>query len=72
MFLQAALGLEVDAPTRTVRLTRAKLPGFLEEVLIRNLAVGPFTLDLRLDRHHDDVGVSVLRRQGDVQIIAVK
>jgi glycogen debranching enzyme len=72
MFLQAALGLEVDAPARTVRLTRAKLPGFLEEVVIRNLAVGPLSLDLRLERHHDDVGISVLRRQGDVQIIAVK
>jgi glycogen debranching enzyme len=72
MFLQAALGLEIDAPARTVRLTRAKLPAFLDEVLIRNLAVGPLTLDLRLERHHDDVGISVLRRQGDVQVIAVK
>ncbi len=72
MFLQAALGLEIDTPARTVRLTRAKLPSFLEEVMIRNLAVGPFSLDLRLERHHDDVGVSVLRRQGDVQVIAIK
>jgi glycogen debranching enzyme len=72
MFLQAALGLEVDAPAHTVRLTRAKLPAFLDEVLIRNLSIGPFTLDLRLERHHDDVGISVLRRQGDVQIIAIK
>jgi hypothetical protein len=72
MFLQAALGLEVDVPARTVRLTRAKLPPFLEEMLIRNLSVGPFSLDLRLERHHDDVGVSVLRRQGDVQVVAIK
>ncbi len=72
MFLQAALGLEVDVPARTVRLTRAKLPGFLEELVIRNLSVGPFSLDLRLERYHDDVGVSVLRRQGDVQVVAIK
>jgi glycogen debranching enzyme len=72
MFLQAVLGLDVDVPARTVRLTRAKLPGFLAELLIRNLSVGPFSLDLRLERHRDDVGVSVLRRQGDVQVVAIK
>jgi hypothetical protein len=53
-------------------MTRAKLPAFLDEVLIRNLSVGPVSLDLRLERHHDDVGINVLRRQGDVQIIAIK
>jgi glycogen debranching enzyme len=72
MFLQASLGLEIDAPAHTVRMTRAKLPAFLDEVLIRNLSVGPVSLDLRLERHHDDVGINVLRRQGDVQIIAIK
>jgi glycogen debranching enzyme len=72
MFLQAALGLDIDASAHTVRLTRGKLPAFLDEVLIRNLSVGPFSLDLRLERHHDDVGISVLRRQGDIQVVAIK
>ena len=72
MFLQAALGLEVDAPGRTVRLTRARLPLFLDEVLIRNLTVGRVSVDLRLERHHGDVGISVLRREGDLQIVSIK
>ena len=72
MFLQATLGLDVEAPERVVRFTRARLPPFLEEVRIRNLRVGPHTLDLLLERHEDDVGITVLRRGGDIEIIAIK
>ncbi len=72
MLLQAALGLEVEAPERVVRFTRARLPAFLEEVRIRNLRVGRFTLDILLERHEHDVGITVLRRDGDIEIIAIK
>jgi hypothetical protein len=30
------------------------------------------TLDLLLVRHEQDVGVNVLRREGDVQVLVVK
>jgi glycogen debranching enzyme len=72
MFLQAALGLEVEAPERVLRFTRPKLPAFLEEVRLRNLCVGPHTLDLLLERHADDVSITVLRRDGDIEIISIK
>ena len=62
-----------SAPERVVRFTRAKLPSFLDEVQIRNLQVGPETIDLVLYRHEDDVGISVIRRgESDVQVIAIK
>jgi glycogen debranching enzyme len=72
MLLQAALGLEVEGPERIVRFTRARLPEFLDDVWIRNLRVGPYGLDLRLERHAEDVGITVLRREGNVEIIGIK
>ncbi len=72
LLLQSALGLEIQAPERIVRFTRAKLPPFLDEVRINRMRVGGVSLDLLLERHEHDVGITVLRRTGDVQIVAVK
>ena len=70
--LQSALGLDVDGPHATLRLTRALLPPFLDEVYIRRLRVGAARLDLRFQRHEHDVGISVLRRDGDAEVVAIK
>jgi hypothetical protein len=39
---------------------------------IHNLEVAGATLDLLLLCHEQDVGVTVLRREGDVEILIVK
>jgi glycogen debranching enzyme len=70
--LQSALGLEIDGPHASLRLTRALLPPFLDEVVIRRLRVGNARLDLRLERQEHDVGISVLRRDGEVEVVAIK
>jgi hypothetical protein len=45
----------------------------LREVTIRNLRVGEASVDLLLQGHGpDDVGINVLRREGDVEIRMVK
>ncbi len=72
LLLQSTLGLHISAADRTVRLSRGRLPESLEWVRIRNLRVLDVTVDLLLERHHDDVGITVLRREGDVQIVAIK
>lgn len=72
LLLQAALGLEIHSPERRICFSRAKLPPFIEEVHIRNLRVGAVRVDLALQRHDDDVGIHVLRRQGDIEIVAIK
>jgi glycogen debranching enzyme len=70
--LQSALGIEVDGPHATLRLTRALLPAFLDEVHVRRLRVGSARLDLRFRRHEHDVGISVLRRDGEAEVVAIK
>jgi soluble P-type ATPase len=42
------------------------------DLRIHNLAVGDATVDLLLLRHDQDVGVTVLRREGDVQVLVAK
>jgi hypothetical protein len=42
------------------------------ELRIHNLEVAGATVDLLLARHEQDMGVNVLRRNGDVQSLVVK
>jgi glycogen debranching enzyme len=70
--LQACLGLQIDARRRRVSFSRAALPETIEWLRLGNLSVGSASVDLLLRRHAYDVGVTVLRRDGDVEIVAVQ
>jgi glycogen debranching enzyme len=72
MLLQAALGLEIDAPQRQVRFRHSKLPDFLDHLLINDLRVGAASIDVAIERQAMGVGVRVLRRDGDVEVVGVK
>jgi glycogen debranching enzyme len=72
LMLQACLGLEVRGDPRQVTLRHPMLPPFLSEVTIRSLDVGGSHVDLLIRRHGEDVGVNVLRREGDVEIVSIK
>lgn len=72
MLLQAVIGLEVDALERRVVLRHAFLPPFLDEVRIRELQVGDARVDLRLLRSAEDVAVTVTRKMGRVEVVAVQ
>jgi glycogen debranching enzyme len=72
LLLQGGLGLSVDGARGRLALERPQLPAFLDEVRLRDLAVGAGRVDLVLVRHGDDVGVNVTRRQGAVEIVVVK
>jgi glycogen debranching enzyme len=69
--LEAALGLEFDAARSEIRLRNPHLPVFLNEVTLRQLQLGPSTVDLRITRHGDDVSLEVLRRRGRIQVSIV-
>jgi hypothetical protein len=55
-----------------VSFTHAVLPEGIDSLRIANLAVGDARVDLLLTRHRYDVAVTVLRRKGDVAIVAEK
>ena len=69
--LEASLGLEFDAARGEIRLRNPRLPAFLDEVVLRDLRLGPSSVDLRVRRHGDDVSLEVLRTRGQIQVSIV-
>jgi glycogen debranching enzyme len=73
MLLQACLHLKVSGRTGRVTLTHPVLPQFLDEIYINNLRVGQGgVVDLIFYRYEHDVGFSVTRKEGDVEVMVVK
>jgi glycogen debranching enzyme len=72
LLLEAVLGLRIDAAQGRVTFEYPMLPTFLDDVLITNLRVGSARVDLRLHRYPDDVGINVLRKTGQVEVVLVK
>jgi glycogen debranching enzyme len=70
--LQAALGLKVDGCRREVSFSNPMLPESVPELRITGLRLGEDTLDLLVENHPHDVGVTVLRREGDVRVLVLK
>jgi len=73
LLLQACLGFSIDAAGRRLTIRGASLPALLEHVTITNLAVTPeASLDLRFERHAEDVSVTVLRHDPGIEVMIVK
>src|ERR1700724_1295924 len=69
--LEAALGIEFDARRGEIRLRNPRLPAFLNEVILRELRLGPSSVDLCVRRHGDDVSLEILRTRGQIQVSIV-
>jgi glycogen debranching enzyme len=72
LLLQACLGLQISASEGRVLFASPMLPPFLGAVRVQGLRVGSARVDLQLHRHPEDVGVQVLRRDGDVDVVVAK
>ncbi len=73
LLLQGCLGLQINGQERRLAFYHPTLPESLDEVWIRNLRIADAEVDLHIINHrHHDVGIQVLRRQGDVEIVTVK
>jgi len=72
MLLQTSLGMIIRAPQQQLVFERSQLPDFLPWVRITDLKVGDATVDLLFERHEFDVGIRVLKRSGELQIISIK
>jgi glycogen debranching enzyme len=73
LLFEACLGLSISAPERKLVFSKPLLPPFLPQVTIRDFKVGGARIDLLLTRHDEgDVGVNVLRRDGEIEIVLLK
>ncbi|OGB21214.1 MAG: amylo-alpha-1,6-glucosidase [Burkholderiales bacterium RIFCSPLOWO2_02_FULL_57_36] len=69
--LQACLGLSFDPEKSEIRFRHPQLPPFLETVEIKDLAIGGGTVDLRLQRYPNNVGINVVRKEGNAEVVVV-
>jgi glycogen debranching enzyme len=72
MMLGACLGMSIVAEKHRLYLSRAVLPEQVEWLRLNNVSIGNASVDLLLTQHPHDVGVTVLRREGEVEVVAVK
>jgi glycogen debranching enzyme len=72
MMLAASLGIHLDAPARRISFSRGRLPESIDWIRLTDLTIGDAVVDLQLERHPHDLGVTVIRREGDVEIVTVK
>jgi glycogen debranching enzyme len=72
LILQSCLGLTINAAESRIYLRHTALPEAVQSVRIRNLRVGEATVDLFFVRHAETVGVNILRRQGEVEVLDLK
>jgi glycogen debranching enzyme len=72
LLLGASLGMQIDAPAQRISFCRGRLPETLDWIRLTDLQVGDAHVDLQLERHPHDLGVTVIRRDGDVEIVTVK
>jgi glycogen debranching enzyme len=68
LLLQSVLGLRFDCSRNSIAFCRPLLPGFLDQVVLRNLRLGDSTADLALRRSGSAVAIEVLGRTGTIGI----
>mgnify|MGYP001201191748 CR=1 FL=1 len=67
--LQSSLGLGFNPAALQISFNEPVLPGFLDEVILRRLAIGPGWADVALRRSGQKVVVDVLDRTGPVRVL---
>jgi glycogen debranching enzyme len=72
LLLQSCLGLRIEAPQARLSFSQPVLPPFLEHIEIKNLRIGDAVVDLSLERHAKDVGINILRQEGQVEVVVTK
>ncbi len=69
--MKACLGLSFRPEEPRIRFLHPVLPPFLDEVRLVDLRVGDAVVDVQFARHGGQVGVNVLRKEGEVEISVV-
>lgn len=69
--LQACLGLTFSAQKPQIIFHHPQLPDFIHRLQISNLRLGNGVIDLAFRRHPNDVGINVLRKEGDIEIVTI-
>lgn len=71
LFLQAMLGIEIDAREMHLRFRYPKLPASIESLRLTDIKIGSSRVDAVIQNYHHDVSVQLEKREG-VTVTVVK
>lgn len=66
--LQACLGISFSPDKPQIRFKYPQLPDYIHRLQITNMRFGDSVIDLAFRRHPNDVGINVLRKEGDIDV----
>ncbi|MEX0684852.1 MAG: amylo-alpha-1,6-glucosidase [Balneolales bacterium] len=72
MLLQSCLNLDINALEKKVYLNQPILPPFLSTLEIKDIKIGNSVLTIKLYRYQADVGIDVLQKDKDWEVIVIK
>ncbi|QSR86646.1 amylo-alpha-1,6-glucosidase [Candidatus Methylacidiphilum infernorum] len=71
ILLQSAMGLKIDATKNEIVFDEPRLPDFLDKVVIQDLKAKDWKIDIELTRYPHNVGVRLLKKEGDIKLIVI-
>lgn len=66
--LQSCLGITFSAEKPQIHFHYPQLPDYIHRLQITNMRFGDKVIDLAFRRHPNDVGINVLRKEGDIDV----
>jgi len=70
LLIQSCLGLRIEGAQNRVVFERPYLPEGIPQLSIRGLRIAGASVDLFFERQRDHVGVQVLEKQGEIDVVA--
>ncbi|HEV7914269.1 MAG TPA: amylo-alpha-1,6-glucosidase, partial [Albitalea sp.] len=67
--LQACLGMEFHPAKPEVSLRSPRLPEFIQWMKVSGLSMREHSVDLLLQRYRNNVGIEVMRKEGDIEVV---
>ncbi len=71
LLVQSALGMEIDAGRKRITFLRPSLPESIERLTMTSVVVDGACVDILLERHAADVAVSVIKREGEIEVVSI-
>ncbi|MGI9534421.1 MAG: amylo-alpha-1,6-glucosidase [Thermodesulfobacteriota bacterium] len=72
LLLQSCLGIKVDGFNNRISFCKPLLPELLDQINVKNLRINNSTIDLKIERFANDVGINVLKKRGQTTVFVEK
>lgn len=67
--LQACLGISFNATESRISFHHPVLPDYLQRLQITNLRIADSVIDIAFRRHPNDVGINIIRKTGEIDVV---